>query len=126
MERLSERIVGRLTPARPSTPPARRTHLIAHGERSVEKADGREWSASSWPGQSGLVPADHFFECICVSRRAPGLFDPGAWMPGTRRTRPGMTAESQLRADTSNFTKIRRRFAANTGKISNRPFKPLC
>jgi len=41
---------------------------------------------------AGLVPAIHVFEFVCVSRRAPGHFVPGAWMPGTR---PGMTGEAQ-------------------------------
>jgi hypothetical protein len=35
-------------------------------------------------------------------------------------------AAKSIPADVSNFMKIRRLFAANTGKIANRPFKPLC
>jgi hypothetical protein len=34
--------------------------------------------------------------------------------------------EKTLSADASIFMKIRRLFAANTGKIANRAFKPLC
>jgi hypothetical protein len=31
---------------------------------------------------AGLVPAIHAFDLFTFPRRAPGLFDPGAWMPG--------------------------------------------